>query len=329
MPPAQAPRVSVIIRTKDRPRLLARALDDVLRQDFESWEVLVVNDGGNAVVVDALLGERPAFRGRARAIHVPQSRGMEAASNLGVAAATGEFLAVHDDDDTWAPDYLSATVDVLDSSPEAVAVTASTEIIIERLEDDSIVEVRREPFGPPHDVVTVFDLIVVNRFVPISLLVRRTVIVELGGFDDSLPVVGDWEFHLRLALHGQIEYLGGPPRAFWHQRPDTTGALSNSVHSANELHRRQDRLVRDRAIRAYADENGVGALLYLSKFIDERLAAAEYHTYQQVQATIAAQRDDATAAEKRMTNAIVESLRYYSLGATVRRNVRRFFGRRR
>lgn len=318
------PRVSVIIRTKDRPTLLARALDDVLAQDYSAWELVVMNDGGDSSVVDGLVIARPGFGDRVRVIHHATSLGMEAASNAGVQATTAELLVVHDDDDTWAPDFLSAGVAWLDAHPSDVAVSLGTEIVLERIDGTSVVEIDRVPFGPPHDTVTAFDLLVANRFVPISLLLRRSALDEVGGFDESLDVVGDWDVHVRLALHGHIGYAPSPIRAFWHQRPDAEGDLVNSVHGAQNAHARFDRIVRDRALREYASEHGIGGLLYLSKFIDERIAADERHTYEKIQDAIEAHRADMTQLEKRIS----QTVEYYSFGQTLRRGVRRLLGRR-
>lgn len=319
-----SPRVSVIVRTKDRPRLLSRALDDILAQDFVDWEAVIVNDGGEDTVVDKLLRAHPGFGDRVRVLHHAASLGMETASNRGMAETTGEFVVVHDDDDTWATDFLSAAVGWLDEHPDALAVSMGTEIVRERLESDGIVELGREPFGPPHDIVTAYDLLLSNRFVPISVLIRRAALESLGGFDETLPVVGDWELNLRLALHGEVGYVAEPIRAFWHQRPDAQGDLSNSVHGAKELHHRYDRLVRDRELRAHVAQYGVGGLLYLTKFIDERIAASERHTYEKVRDSIEAQQDEI----RRLRVELAEAIRHHSFGATVRRVMGRFLRRK-
>lgn len=319
-----SPRVSVIVRTKDRPRLLSRALDDILAQDLEDWEAVVVNDGGDDAVVDGLVHERPRFGERIAVLHHDASLGMEAASNRGLAETSGEFVVVHDDDDTWASDFLSAAVAWLDEHPDALAVSMGTEIVRERLDDDRIVELDREPFGPPHDIVTAYDLLLSNRFVPISVLIRRSALEKLGGFDETLPVVGDWELNLRLALHGEVGYVAEPVRAFWHQRPEAQGNLSNSVHGAKELHRRYDRLVRDRALREHVADHGAGDLLYLTKFIDERIAASERHTYEKVRDSIEAQE----AEIRRLKAELIDVIRYHSFGATTRRILGRLFGRK-
>ena len=58
--------------------------------------------------------------------------------------------------------------------------------------------------------------------------------------------------------------------AFWHQRKQAFGTDGNSVIAGRDSHIREDRRIRDQAVREYAEEHGDGALLYLSKYIDER-----------------------------------------------------------
>lgn len=273
-------RVSIVIRTKDRALLLRRALDDVLAQTYPDWHVVVVNDGGQSAPVDALLREREApFDGRADVIHVDGGTGsMEAAANLGAQRARGDYVVIHDDDDTWAPDFLETLVAALDSDPEAVAAAARTEIVFERIDGDRRIEIGRAPFVPPGEMVTMYDLLQTNRVVPISLLVRRRVYDEIGWYDPALRAVGDWEFNLRLVRHGRVLFVGDEPLAFWHQRPHASGAASNSVFGESVTHLQFDRLVRERALQEYIDRNGIGGLLYLSKYIEE---TARYYSLQE------------------------------------------------
>jgi glycosyltransferase involved in cell wall biosynthesis len=273
-------QVSVVIRTKNRERLLARALDDVLDQTLPDWHLIVVNDGGHPAPVDALLSSREAsMQGRAEVIHVDGGTGsMEAAANLGAQRARGEFVVIHDDDDTWDPDFLRVMVDALDADAEAVAAAARTEIVFERIDGDRQIELGRAPFVPPGEMVTMYDLLQTNRVVPISLLIRRRVYDEIGWYDPALRAVGDWEFNLRLVRHGNVLFVGDEPLAFWHQRPHATDATSNSVFGESLDHMQFDRMVRDRALKEYVDRNGIGGLLYLSKYIEE---TARYYSIQQ------------------------------------------------
>lgn len=273
------PRVSIVMRTKDRAPLLRRALDDLLNQTMTDWEAIVVNDGGTVAPVDALVAERQGrLQDRLTVIHVDGGTGsMEAAANLGAQRALGEFVVIHDDDDTWDPEFLATMTAALDADPTAVAAAARTEIIFERLEGDRTTEIGRAPFVPPAEMVTMYDLLQTNRVVPIALVVRRSVYDEIGWYDPALKAVGDWEFNLRLVRHGRVPYVGETPLAFWHQRPHAKGAASNSVFGESLDHMQFDRLVRDRALHEYVEQNGVGALLYLSKYIEETV---RYHSFQ-------------------------------------------------
>lgn len=269
--PARSPTVNIVMRTKNRELLLARAVDDVLSQSFSDWSLTIVNDGGRPAAVDAIVAHRAsALRGRARVLHNDVSLGMEAASNQGARSVSSEFVAVHDDDDSWGVDFLRTTVAWLGAASSAPAVAVRTAIIWEEVLGGRVSEISREIFLPELQQVTLFDLLRFNTCVPISLLYRRSALDDVGFFDESLGVGGDWECNLRLAAIGTIGFLPDVPLAYWHQRPTADGDMGNSVISLNDAHRRMDRLIRDRALRAHVDADGAGLALYLTRFIDDR-----------------------------------------------------------
>ena len=252
MPDFNAGRVNIVMRTKDRPGLLTRAIDDVLAQSYDDWTLTLVNDGGDSARVDSVVSSRADILGdRVEVIHNAHSRGMEAASNQAVRRGQAESVA-H-----------------LQSHPQS-AVAVRTEIVWERISNDHVEEISREVFLPQLSSVTLFDLLRFNTCVPISLLIRRSALDAVGLFDESLPVTGDWECNLRLAAHGGIGFIDGVPLAYWHQRPASTGPLGNSVVDSAGLHRIMDRQVRDRALRGYVGEAGLGLPLYLTRFLDDR-----------------------------------------------------------
>jgi glycosyltransferase involved in cell wall biosynthesis len=264
-------RVHIVLRTKERPALLARALDDILGQRHTNWTLTVVNDGGTPSPVDRLLAERAgALASRESVIHNPASNGMEAAANQGVRAGDAPFVAIHDDDDTWHPDFLERSVQWLAAHAESPAVASRTEIVWERAHMDGFEELSREVFLPDLEQVTLSDLLRFNTCVPISMLYRAAALHGVGLFDESLQVTGDWECNLRLAVTGPIGFLGDQPLAYWHQRPGAAGELGNSVIALSDDHRRADRLVRDRALRASASDGELGVPLYLTRFLDDR-----------------------------------------------------------
>ena len=285
------PRVAVVIRTKDRGRLLARALDSVLGQTYSDWQIVVVNDGGSTEQVDQALEPRLSRLGdRVVRLDNEASLGMEAASNLGIRAVDSEFIAVHDDDDEWAPEFLATTVAYLDEHPDHGGVSVETDIVFERLTGEGREVEERVTHEPDLRELTLVDLLQYNRFVPISFLFRRSVYNELGGFDESLAVVGDWEFHLRFLVQHHVGLLKGRPLAFWNQRRSSRDSEANSVISGADEHQFYSLKVRDRLLREYAQKNGIGPLLY-----QRELLAAEsdriHHRMDEIQ------RDQGTAAD--------------------------------
>ncbi|MFK4115543.1 glycosyltransferase family 2 protein [Microbacterium sp. NPDC006705] len=265
------PTVDIVMRTKDRPLFLARAIDDVLAQTHTGWMLVIVNDGGAPGPVDAIVADRAhALAGRVSVLHREVSGGMESAANAAIRSSGNTWIAVHDDDDTWDPRFLESTSSWLSDNNDASAVAVRTEIVWERVEGERIVETSREIFLPDLQQVTLAQLIRFNCCVPISLLYRRSALEGVGLFDESLEVVGDWECNVRLAVAGPIGFLRDEPLAQWRQRPGLAGVLGNSVITKRDEHYRADRLVRDRELRQVVERDGVGMPLYLTRFLDDR-----------------------------------------------------------
>lgn len=278
-------RVAVIVRTKDRSGFLARALADIAAQTFDAVEVVVVNDGGNLRDVEDVVAAS-AVSAATRVLTTSAPGGRCAAANAGLRAAVAPYVVLHDDDDLWHPDFLTRTVAVLDARPDDAGVMTATEIVYERRSGSSWVETGRVPYWAGMTGVTLMNLLEINRAVPISFLYRRALHEEVGWYDETLDAVEDWEFYLRLAVARPIAFLGGSPLAFWMQRPSEAGADANSMFELAAEHARDDQIVRDRALRAWVAENGIGLPLYIAqvekRLRDEFAVALERHRHEVV-----------------------------------------------
>lgn len=271
-----APVVAVVVRTKDRPLYLRRALTSITGQRMREWECVIVNDGGDPAAVDALVAAlAPEFRERIRVVHHETARGRWKSANAGVLATTAPLLVLHDDDDSWHPDFLREAREYLEANPDRGGVVSRIEIIWERRDGDRLIEEGRELFQPQLPAPTLSDTLLFNRFVPIAFVYRRSLHEELGLYDDSLPVVGDWAFTLKVLSRGPLDYLGDVPLTYWHQRRGDTGTDGNSVVAASDDHAAYDARIRDDALRAHVDQQGLGLVLYLTKFIDRRFVEVE------------------------------------------------------
>ena len=242
--------VAVVLRTSDRPLLLQRALASVRAQTHDRWQLIVVVDAGDpAGVTEALAAAGLADDERVSVITDGSDRGPAGAANAGLAVAEAELVALHDDDDTWAPGFLSAAVEHLDANPDQVAVAARTDAVTESVSDRGIKESSREPLAPDLDRISLLSAARGHVVPAISLVVRRDVQREVGDLDTTLPVLEDWDFLLRLLAHGPVGYLAGEPLAAWHLRPDANGADANAIVARPELHREVADRLRERYLR--------------------------------------------------------------------------------
>lgn len=284
------PAVAIIMRTKDRPLLLARALASVLSQRFQDWTLWLVNDGGCQDRLDqAIAPFRLRLGDRFRLLQNEVSMGMEAASNQAIEASTSTYLVVHDDDDAWHPAFLDETVAFLGSQEGNAygGVVTWSELVRERLEGGDIVTLERRPYNQWYQRIDLQRMLGGNMFPPICFLFRRDLIARVGPFDAALPVLGDWEFNIRVLQATDIAVL---PQmlAYYHQR-EHAGSLdiySNSIYSGLNLHQGVDANLRNRLLRRALAQHPdhLGALAAVSRdFVQmrERLDEVErYLTFQ-------------------------------------------------
>lgn len=243
------PLISVITRTKNRPLLLKRAIESVRSQTYDAIEHVIVNDGGDARQVRDLLSE--SRYEDCVVINNAQSVGMEAASNLGISQARGDYLVIHDDDDSWEPSFLEETVRFLKEQPEALGVegvVSLSHLIIERLGDDFVETISISQYNGGGGMLQISKMAYVNQYPPISFLFSRHACDTLNGFNQHLPVLGDWDFYLRFLARFNIAVL---PKylANYHQRPSSNGIYGNTVIAQKPIHLIYDNFLRNQYAR--------------------------------------------------------------------------------
>lgn len=264
-------RVSIIVRTKDRPFFLARALKDIAKQKFRDFSVVIINDGGLAEQVEQIAEqEERHLPTRPKVFNNPTSVGRGRAWQQGFEATDSPFFVVHDDDDTWDEDFLSTTVAYLEDNPDSTAVATRLEVVVESVEKNKIVEKSRWIYHPEQSVISVTNLLRANTTVPIATLYRRSAVNDLGDPEVNLDVVEDWYLNLQLACAGSFGFIDGKPLAFWHQRPtDGSPDTGNSVFLLDQCHQQNDAEVRDNALRNYIAQHGIGLPLLIGKGTEE------------------------------------------------------------
>ncbi|QJU54581.1 glycosyltransferase [Herbiconiux sp. KACC 21604] len=184
--------VSCIIPTHGRPEYLAEAVRSVLAQQSLPGEVIIVSDDDNGATA-AVIEDLARFA-TVPVIFVRRTTGAPGASasrNLGARTATGSLLAFLDDDDLWEPGYLTLALKRLAERATDAVVTS-----FYRFTDSE-----RSGETRPPEALTPRDAFIKSPGVTGStLLISREAFENLGGYDDSLPVMNDTDFFLRFLL---------------------------------------------------------------------------------------------------------------------------------
>jgi len=183
------PAVSVIVSCYNLGAFLDEAVDSVLSQTWQDFEILIVDDGSTDAFTNTLLATYA--RPKTRVIRTPH-RGLAAARNTGIEQASGRYLCALDADDRLLPTFLERTVGVLESNPELTFCSAWLRTFGEEQWDWTPTRCDLPTLLWEDTVLT-------------AALVRRADVVELGGYDTGMPEQGDedWDLWLRLTSSGR------------------------------------------------------------------------------------------------------------------------------
>jgi glycosyltransferase involved in cell wall biosynthesis len=243
---ADVPRVSVVLRTKDRPGFLAEALNSLRRQTLSDFETVLVNDGGP---IPAALFEPTPGRG-VRVFVPPPPGGRTRALNAGLAAARGTYVAYLDDDDLYLPEHLDTLVRFLDGSDEYRAAYTSVRQIEQVLGDDGRYRDGREitVYGRPFDAAR---LLYKNDIPLIGFAHRRALAEEVGGFDETFEQFEDWDFLIRLSERTRFHHLPSVT-AVYRLRNDASNITAAQPWHAGDAQAARRRLFEKHALRRSA-----------------------------------------------------------------------------
>ncbi len=190
------PRVSVVIPTHDRKEILPRALDSVINQTFSDWELIVVDDGSTDDTDKMILRDYPAVRYCRQ-----ENAGVSNARNSGVAMASGEWIAFLDSDDAWLPEKLDRQLSGLVVEPE-LRLSHTDEIWIR---NGRRVNQPKEYAKSGGDIYR--RCLPLCCICPSSVLIRKDLFEEVGGFDEAFPACEDYDLWLRITAREPVHYL--------------------------------------------------------------------------------------------------------------------------
>lgn len=203
--------------------MLERAVESALQQEVTGELEVVVVDDASTDDTPAVLRGLAARDQRVRPVSLPSAAGAAAARNAGIEATTGSWIAFLDDDDEWLPHKLARQLRSLEDAEPSVGVSYCPYLL-----DWGN---GRTQLGWVEDVSGPEPLRKLVRGVFIGtpgLLVRRSCLREVGGFDPALPRLQDWDLCMRLARVTRFSFLPEP--------------LFLAHYTAGGVSRRDDRL---------------------------------------------------------------------------------------
>ena len=189
------PLVSIIVRTKDRPRLLKRALQSVAVQTYRPIEVILVNDGGCELNIEELKGILKDIS--LNYIRLERNTGRAHAANVGIKNASGHYIGFLDDDDEFYPEHVSILVNFLMQGDYYVAYTDSEIVKFDyEIEKGEFVEKERyvlfsEDFS--------FERLLLGNYIPLMCLLFDNKVLKYVKFDETFDLYEDWDLLIQIA----------------------------------------------------------------------------------------------------------------------------------
>ncbi len=191
--------VSVIIPTHNRIHTLPRALDSVLAQSRAIDEIIVVDDGSTDSTADLVLDNYPEVT-----LLQQPNLGVSAARNHGIREATSDWIALLDSDDRWLPTKLEAQFALLEQHPDH-RLCHTEETWIRNGQHVNQMHKHRKSGG--HIYSQCLPLCVIS---PSSALLHRTLLDEVGLFDETLPACEDYDLWLRICAREPVLFVDTP-----------------------------------------------------------------------------------------------------------------------
>ena len=194
-----SPKVSVIVPTYNRADRLEKALNSIVSQTYQDFELIVVDDGST----DKTSMVMKSFP-KAQYLYIKKNSGVSNARNVGLASAKGELICFLDSDDLWNEKKVQTQALWLENN-KASQICYTDEIWIRNGVRVNPMDRHRKYSG---DIFRhCLDLCIVS---PSSVMIRAKLFDEIGNFDQSLPACEDYDLWLRIAVKYAFHFIEEP-----------------------------------------------------------------------------------------------------------------------
>jgi glycosyltransferase involved in cell wall biosynthesis len=190
------PLVTVFMAAFNGEAYIEKAIQSVLNQSFTDFELLIINDGSTDRTLDIV---HKFTDPRIRLVHNDGNKGLTFTRNRGIEEAKGQYIAILDCDDLAMSDRLKAQTSFLDSNPETVICGGQAITIDESGQQIGNLNVIAGDNISP-------ELVFHNTFINSTLMIKRSAMLEVGGYRDFSPAE-DYDLSYRISLHHPVANL--------------------------------------------------------------------------------------------------------------------------
>ncbi len=201
-----SPAVSVLVITRNHAPFIEQALESVERQTAHDFEVVVIDDCSTDGTTESVRRWKARTRRNAHVIVNPRSRGMCENRNQFLRAARGEWIASLSGDDYYEPDRIDRQLQFFRTLPDSVGAIFGQVRVVSEAGREVGVWFDHWPNVPDGRI---FDRLILDNFVSATtVMIRRSAVDAVGGYDESL-FYEDYDMFLRLADRYEFRYLPG------------------------------------------------------------------------------------------------------------------------
>lgn len=204
-----SPKISVIMPVYNpAPDHLLAAINSVIAQTYQNWELCIADDASTDPIISPLIDSIAKTEPRIKIIHRNKNGHISAATNSALKLASGEFIALLDQDDLLSDDALFWVAHSINANPNADIIYS----------DEDKIDDKGKRFSPYFKCDFNYDLFLSHNMISHLGIYRRTILKEIGGFRQGFEGSQDYDLALRAILKTEWSRIIHIPRILYHWR---------------------------------------------------------------------------------------------------------------
>ena len=247
--------ISIILPVFNREKTIIRSVNSVLNQTYKNFELIIVDDHSSDNTVSLLKNINDK---RMIIIELDKNVGAAKARNIGISKSSGKLIAFQDSDDEWIKNKLEIQYKILKKSSKNVGVVYSGYFRYK----DGIKE-----YLPPKKIHPkegkILKNLLLGNYITIHSMVKKECFEKVGGFDESLPRLQDWELWIRIAKYYNFVFIDEPLVKVYYMEDSITADKSRYIPALEMIIEKHYLLMKEENIKALSKQLGQLGKLYL------------------------------------------------------------------